>query len=291
MTWEVMALPPALAMMRAMKRPDPVPPHAATPLGQMLREWRAARRISQFDLALDSRISARHLSYVENGKAHPSRELLGQIADALDMPLRERNALLLAAGYAPSFRESALTAPEMAVVARAIEMILAQQEPFPAFVVDRHWNVLMANGAMARLLHSLKPGGPKHANILHQVFDPDDLRPCIANWDTVAADLIRHLHDAIARAPSDRTARTLLDEVLRYPDTPASWRRREVGATPLPVITTVFAGPHGPLGFFSTLTTFGTSWDVTAEETRIECMHPLDERTRAHCRALAQAAA
>jgi len=255
----------------------------------MLREWRAARGISQLDLALLSDVSARHLSYVETGRSQPSRALLEQLADALDMPLRERNALMLAAGYAPVYRETKLDAPELTLVRRAIDAILAQQSPYPAFVVDRTWNVLLANEGMGRLLTSLKPEGPRHANIVRQVFDPEDIRPLIVNWDEVAGDLVRHLHHEIARSPSDRTARDLLAEALAYPGIPARWERRDVHAAPLPVITTVFKGPRHPLGFFSTLTSFATSWDVTTQETRIECMHPLDEPTRRYCQTLAEA--
>jgi len=263
------------------------PANAATPVGRMLREWRAVRRISQLDLALDSDISTRHLSCIETGKAQPSRALLDQLADTLGMPLRERNALLLAAGYAPIYRESGLSAPELQLLARAVDSILAQQEPYPAFAVDRCWNVLAVNRGMTRLLGSIKPGGPLHGNILRQVFDPGDMRPHIGNWDEVAGDLIRHLHEACARNPVDHALHALLDEVLAFPEVPSGWRRREARA-PLPVITTVFIGPTGPLSFFSTLTGFGTSWDITAEETRIECMHPVDEAARAYCRALAE---
>ena len=140
---------------------------------------------------------------------------------------------------------------------------------------------------MTRLLGSIKTGGPRHGNILRQVFDPGDMRPHIGNWDEVAGDLIRHLHEACARNPVDHALHALLDEVLAFPEVPSGWRRREARA-PLPVITTVFIGPTGPLSFFSTLTGFGTSWDITAEETRIECMHPVDEAARAYCRALAE---
>ncbi len=257
-----------------------------TPLGHLLREWRAARRLSQLDLALDSEISARHLSYIETGKAQPSRDLLHQVAEALDMPLRERNAMMLAAGYAPIYRESDLSDPEMRLVASAIDFMLAQQEPFPAFVIDRCWNVRSANASMRRLLDSVKPGGPIHANIVRQVFDPEDMRPYVANWEDVARDLIRHLHHSINRNPADGRLRALLDEAMAYPGVPTDWRRREFRA-PVPVITTIFRGPSGDLGFLSSVTEFGTSFDITAEETRIECMHPLDEPTRAHCKTLA----
>ncbi len=265
----------------------PAPSSAASRVGDLLREWRAARRMSQLDLALEANVSSRHLSWVETGKSQPGRDLVEQLADALEMPLRERNTLLVAAGYAPKYRQTDLSAPEMALLRRAVEFIIRQQEPFPAFVIDRHWDVLMVNPAMERVFGALKPGGPIHGNILRQVFDPADMRPLLANWEEVAGDLIRHLHHEAAAAPSDLRVRALLAEILAYPDVPQDWRRRELGATPLPVITTVFRKDDLELRFFSTLTTFGTSQDVTIEGLRIECMFPADQATEAFCRSLA----
>ena len=253
-------------------------PHA----GRLLRQWRGFRRLSQLDLALESGTSMRHLSCIETGKAQPGRALLQRLAEALDMPLRERNAMMLAAGYAPIYRESPLAAPEMAVIDQAISLILAQQEPFPGFAIDRLWNVVAANAATGRLLRAVKPGGPRHGDIVRQVFDGEDMRPCIANWSEVAGDLIAHLHHAIARNPADLALQALLREALAMAGEAPPPPRHESGA-PLPVLTTIFIGPEGPLRFFSTITSFGTSWDITAEEIRIECMHPLDDATREYC--------
>jgi transcriptional regulator with XRE-family HTH domain len=253
------------------------------PVGALLREWRAARRLSQLDLALDAGVSTRHLSCVETGKAKPSREMVALLADTLEMPLRERNALLLAAGYAPEYPETDLSSQELAPVRRAIECILEHQEPYPAFVLDRHWNILMANGAAARVTGFLR-GGSTHANMMREFFDPDGLRACVANWEEVAEDLVRHLHDALAVSPSDAKARSLLDELLRYPGVPSRWRTRELGALPSPVLTVEFRKGDESLRFFSTITTFGTSRDVTLDELRIECTFPADEATAALCR-------
>src|SRR5262245_41246832 len=197
-------------------------------LGARLREWRAARRLSQLDLALTADVSARHLSCVETGKAQASREMIARLADALDMPLRERNALLTAGGYAPEYAETALGAPELAQIQRAIDCILEHQEPFPAFVLNRRWDVLKANQAAARVAAHLR-GGSAHGNMLRQFFDPGDLRACVVNWEEVAGDLLRHLHDEIAASPSDAGARALLEEVLRYPGVPSEWRTRDLG--------------------------------------------------------------
>jgi transcriptional regulator with XRE-family HTH domain len=196
------------------------------PLGDLLRQWRGARRMSQMDLALEAGISTRHLSYVETGKARPSRELVALLAGALDMPMRDRNALLVVAGYAPGYRETPLSDPQMTLVRRAVEFILAQQEPYPAFVANRHWDVLMVNAGLARVFDWLRDGVQPHGNIMRQVFDPADMRPFVENWEEVAGDLIGHLH---LEAATDKTSRALLDEVLAYPDLPARWKRRELG--------------------------------------------------------------
>lgn len=264
------------------------PPAPVPAIGQLLRDWRAARRLSQLDLALDASISTRHLSCVETGKAQASRELIGRLADALDLPLRERNALLVAAGYAPRYPESALATPALTQVRRAIQAILAQQEPYPAFLLNRHWDVLQANRAAARINRFVLGGRDSaHGNMLRQFFDPADLRAAVANWEEVAGSLIHHLHNEVAAAPSDSAARALLDDILAYPDVPARWRRREPDGGALPLLTTVLQRDGYELRFFSTITTFGTPRDVTVDELHIECCFPMDEATARLCRELA----
>lgn len=257
-------------------------------LGTLLREWRSARRCSQFDLALAAGTSTRHLSCIETGKAQPGRDLLARLADALDLPLRARNALSLAAGYAPQHPESALDAPTLARIDQAIDAMLAQQEPYPAFLINRHWDVLRSNAAAARVNRAVLGGRDSaHANILRQFFDPADLRAAIANWNEVAGELLHHLHEQVAAAPGDATARALLHELLAFPDVPARWRRRDLSATPSPLLTTVLRSQGIELRFFSTLTTFAMPRDVTLAELHIECCFPMDEATAAACRQLA----
>lgn len=256
-------------------------------VGALLREWRAARRMSQLDLALEAGVSARHLSCVETGKAQPGRDLVAQLADALGMPLRERNALLMAAGYAPEYPETTLSAPELEQVRRAIDLIIEHQEPYPAFVLNRRWDVLLSNRAAMRIAGFLR-GGSAHTNMVRQFFDPDDLRAVVVNWEEVAGDLIRHLHDEIAASPSDVRARALLDEALSYPGAPSRWRTRDLRAAPAPVLTVEFRKDNHKLRFFSTITTFGTSRDVTLDELRIECAFPADDATAEICRTLAR---
>jgi transcriptional regulator with XRE-family HTH domain len=253
-------------------------------VGVLLREWRDARRISQIALAVDAGISSRHLSYIETGKSQASRDVIGRLAAALEMPLRDRNNLLMAAGYAPAYRESGMEAPEMEQVKRAIDCLLAQQEPYPAFVMNRHWNILRANAAAVRISADVMGGRPpRHANMLRQFFDPDDLRSKVENWHEIALALLRHLQDLVATHPGDVAAKQLLEDVLRYPGVPLAWRRRTTTTAPSSMMTTVLRGRSGTFRFFSTITTFGTPWDVTVDDLHIESSFPVDPETAELC--------
>jgi transcriptional regulator with XRE-family HTH domain len=265
---------------------QPVPLRPDAGVGAILRYWRCARRLSQLELALEADVSSRHLSYVETGRSQPSREMLLRLADALEVPLRERNALLVAAGFAPRYYETSLAAPEMAQMRGAVELILRQQQPFPAFVLDRYWNIVMANDAAPRCTRFLLGAEPTETNMLRLCLHPNGLRPTMPNWEETAADLIRHLHHQIATSPADARAKELLAEVLAYPETPTHWRTRDVTVPPTPLLTTFFRKGDVELRFFSTITTFGTPHDVTLEELRIECSFPVDESTAKVCRDL-----
>ncbi|CAM5473278.1 helix-turn-helix domain-containing protein [Rhodanobacter lindaniclasticus] len=263
-------------------------PNVRPPIGALLREWRTVRRMSQLGLALEAGMSSRHLSCVETGKARASRELVCRLADVLDMPLRERNALLLAGGYAPQYQEHALATPALERMRQAIELIVAHQEPYPAFVIDRQWNVLMTNEAAVRVNRLLMDGRPsRHANLLQQVFDPEDFRPVIINWPEVAEKFIRHVHEQLAAAPTDHALQSLLAEVLAYPGVPQHWRVRDLGDAPAPVLELTFRSHRGELRFFETITTFSMPRDVTLDELRIECAFPADDRTASICAELA----
>lgn len=248
--------------------------------GALLRDWRIARHLSQLRLALDAEISARHVSQIETGKARASRDMVIRLADALGLPLRERNTLLLAAGYAPEYTALSLETKEMAPIRRAIALTLEHQEPYPAFVLDRRWDIVNANAAAARV-DAFLGVRMKHRNMVRQFFDPDSLRAAVANWEEIAGDLIRHLHDEPA-------ARDLLDEVLHYPGVPKRWARRESGPAPSPLLTVEFRKGDQSLRFFSTITRFGTPRDVTLDELRIECTFPADDATAEICRTLAR---
>jgi transcriptional regulator with XRE-family HTH domain len=266
--------------------PLPRPATRGTEIGTLLRHWRTARHLSQLELALDAHVSSRHLSYVETGRSQPSREMVLRLADALDVPLRARNALLVAAGFAPVYFETGLGAPEMAQLRSAIELILHHQEPYPAFVLDRHWNIQMANQAAARCTRFLLGAEPNEQNMIRLVVQPNGLRPVLVNWEEIAGDLIRHLRSHIAALPSDEHAAALLREVLAYPGVPADLGSREDGAPATPLLMTVFRKDDVELRFFSTITTFGTPRDVTLEELHIECSFPADESTAARCHEL-----
>lgn len=253
-------------------------------VGALLRHWRTVRRLSQLDLALEASVSSRHLSYVETGRSQPSRELLLQLADALQVPLRERNMLLVAGGYAPRYFETGLAAPEMTQMRSAVELILRHQEPYPAFVLDRYWEIRLTNQAAQRCTRFLLGAEPTETNMMRLVLHPDGVRPMMMNWEETAGDLVRHLHNQIAMAPWDQRAQALLAEVITYPGIPARWRTREIGAPTSPLMTTNFQKGDIKLRFFSTITTFGTPHDVTLEELHIECSFPVDQATDRACR-------
>jgi transcriptional regulator with XRE-family HTH domain len=260
----------------------------ASPLGARLRYWRAQRRLSQLELALQSGVSARHLSCAETGRARPSREVIHALAAALDLPLRERNALLMAAGFAPAFQESALGSDDFAPMRQAIDLTLTAHEPFPAFAFDGSWNVLQANRAMVRVFSRVRPGGPKHANVVRQVLDPDDLRPYIENWGEVAFNLLAHVEEAALSRPSDAALQSLLAAARNTSGLPH--RPTKHAALPRsPVMVAIFRAGDRKLRFFSTLTRFMAAADVDLEEVGVECLHPVDEETRCFCRELWEA--
>jgi len=203
--------------------------------GLLLRQWRSVRRISQLNLSLDADISMRHLSCLETGRAHPSREMILRLAEALQIPLRERNVLLLAAGYAPLYRDAALDAPELEAARRAVDLLMAQFEPYPVLVLDRCWNTLRMNAGAKRFL-ALFPGcdsGTPH-NGPRLVFHPQGLRPFIENWEFVAARIIRRVHGEARDNPADDTLKRFLEELLSYPGVPNRWRMLDLDGTASP---------------------------------------------------------
>jgi len=258
-------------------------------LGALLRHWRDIRGRSQFELSLDTGVSQRHISFIESGRSAPGRQTLLDIAQALDIPLRERNTVLLAAGYAPIYSEGAWNAAEMQTINAAMGRVLQQHEPFPALVMDRYWNVLMANDAAPRFFNSFidmaARQGPR--NMLHLIFDPDGMRPFVADWESVAKSLIQRVYrESVGRVVDEKT-RELLAALLAYPDVKAEWKSpKALGAMPvtsnMPVIPLSFVKDGKVLNYFSMVTTVGTPQTVAAQELRIECLFPADEVTERH---------
>lgn len=260
-------------------------------IGSLLQYWRKMRHLSQLALANEADVSPRHVCFVETGRSKPSREMVLLLAQVLDVPLRERNALLLAAGYAPMYKETNLDAPELGQVRLALDAILRQQEPFPAVVMNRIWDVMGTNEAAQRffafLLGANAASGP--ANVIRMMFDPKGLRPYVDNWESVAESLVQRIHrEAVGGVKDDATAR-LLDEILTYPDVPRRFRKPNVETAVVPVLPVRFSKNGMTFNYFSTVTTLGTPLDVTLQEVRIECFFPADKETERLARELRDA--
>jgi transcriptional regulator with XRE-family HTH domain len=252
----------------------------ATPVrggvGGLLRDWRQRRRLSQLDLAVEAEVSTRHLSFVETGRSKPSRELVLHLAEHLEVPLRDRNGLLMAAGYAPVYRETSLDGDAMAPVREALDTILAGHEPYPAVIVDRHWNLVSANAALPLLLDGVAPELLEPpANALRVSLHPDGMAPRIANLDEWSAHLLGRLQRQEA-ASADPVLAELRVELLRYPGVVGEYA--EDPASMLFVPLRLRAGDD-ELSFFSTIATFGTALDITLAELSIESFFPADRHT------------
>jgi transcriptional regulator with XRE-family HTH domain len=259
----------------------------ASQVGELLQHWRRTRSMSQLALALEANVSPRHVSFVETGRSQPSREMVLQLAAALDVPLRERNSLLLAAGYAPVYRESSLDNPGLRAVNQALRVMLLKQEPYPAVVMNRCWDILASNTAAERFFAYLlgERLAPTPPNVVRMMFDPNLLRPFVVDWETTAEALVRRVHrESIGGVPDDATKR-LLDEVLAYPGVPERWA---TDAPIVPIIPVTFAKDGRQFAFFSAVTTLGTPQDITLQELRIECFYPLDDATETNIREVLQ---
>ena len=264
------------------------PSRRSSPFGSLLQHWRQVRRTSQLALATEAEVSPRHICFLETGRARPSRDMVLLLASTLDIPLRERNLLLLAAGYAPAYRETQLDSPELGAVRGALQAILRQQEPYPAVVMNRSWDILTSNDAASRffgyLLDPAPASGP--ANVIRMMFDPKGLRPFVLSWEAVAEALVTRIHrEAVGGAPDPATVQ-LLDEVLAFPDVPRRWQRPNPETPLTPVIPVSFRKGAKTFSYFSTVTTLGTAQDVTLQELRIECFFPMDAETEQNAKEL-----
>lgn len=253
-------------------------------VGQLLRRWRQTRRLSQLELAIQAEVSTRHLSFVETGRAAPSREMLLHLAEHLDVPLRDRNELLLAAGYAPAYPATALDSPQLSAVREAIRQILGGHEPYPAVVVDRAWRLVDANSSVAVLTEGVAPEllAPP-ANVMRLTLHPDGMAPRVANLPEWRAHLLERLRRQLVTGDDDLAA--LYEELRGYP-----------GGEPGPEVEVPGPGDFAvplrlrhrarELAFFSTTATFGTPLDITVAELVIESFFPADEETRKYLQSL-----
>jgi transcriptional regulator with XRE-family HTH domain len=255
--------------------------------GILLKQWRDQRGFSQLDLAITSQVSQRHISFLESGRAKPSRAMVLQLAAVLEIPLRQQNLMLSSAGFAPIHAETDLSAPEMTSIRKALDFMLLQQEPYPAIVVDRYWNLLLTNQGATRLLTDFIDPEKLQAlfyvdgkiNLMRVMFHSQGLRPFIANWEDVANHLLQRLHrEALAEGESDQST-TLLKELMNYPDVSEIWQTSSRTAHNALLLTVHLKRDDLELQFFSTIATLGTPYDITLQELRIECLFPADEAT------------
>jgi transcriptional regulator with XRE-family HTH domain len=246
-------------------------------VGTLLRDWRRRRRLSQMELALEAGVSTRHLSFVETGRSQPSPEMVLTLAEQLEVPLRERNQLLLAAGYAPRYADHALDDPELTSVRDAVGHVLTGHEPYPAFAVDRWWTMLASNAALGPLLEGVSDDLlTPPVNCIRVALHPDGLAPRIVNLSEWKGHLVHRLQRE-AQVTGDPRLVELLDEALSYPGEPAP---QDPSGLALMVALRLRAGAQGPpLTFFSTVTTFGTAVEVTVSELSVEAFFPADGET------------
>jgi transcriptional regulator with XRE-family HTH domain len=270
--------------------------HRSQPtVGELLRRWRDQRRLSQMALALDAEVSTRHLSFVETGRAQPSRDMVVRLAEHLDVPLRERNELLLAAGYAPAYSESAMDEERMEAVRAAVRQVLAGHDPYPALVVDRHWEMLDANAGVAVLLAGVDPEQlAPPVNALRLSLHPDGLAPRIANLGEWRAHILDRLRRQVA-ATADPQLASLLAELTAYPcDQPereSTLPTETVSTHPEIIVPLRLRHGDGELRLMSIISTFGTPLDITVEELSIEAFFPADPHTARVLRSAVEAQA
>ena len=246
--------------------------------------------MNQLALATDAEISIRHLSFLETGRARPSRAMVERLGTVLDVPLADRNLLLLAAGYAPLYGARELDARDLEPVRRALQFILRQQEPYPALVLDARWNVVMRNAAAERIFRIFRgptrPSREHGGNALHSTFHPDGLRRFIVNWEEFAGALIQTVH---RDAATSAAAAGLRDELLAYPGVPSRWRMPELRAAAPPLLTMRLRKDDLTLAFFTTMTMLANPQDLTLAQLKIECFHPADALTESIAARLAAA--
>ncbi len=256
-------------------------------VGEHLREWRQRRRMTQLELALEAEISSRHLSFVETGRAHPSRDMLLHLSETLAIPLRERNAILLAGGFAPVYGERSFDDPALAAARAAVDIVLKASEPFPALAIDRLWNIVAVNAGAGALLADVGPALLEKPNALRIALHPQGVSQRIANYGEWRAHLLERLRQQIA-ASGDPELEALFEELSAY-KAPQGATRHHAGGPAAPAIVVPLRLRHGEkiLSFMSTMTVFGTPVDVTLSELAIETFFPADAETAEALRGVA----
>jgi len=262
--------------------------NVSTPIGVLLRDWRQRRKLSQLELALEAEVSTRHLSFIETGRAKPSRGLLLQLCELLELPLRERNRWLLAAGFAPQFEQAPQDSRALQAARAAVQRVLELPQPYPALAVDRHWNLVQANPAAQALLGELLPGPtPNPLNVLRISLHPQGLAPMIANLAEWRQHLLARLRRQVALT-ADGVLVELLEELQSYPPLPHEQPAHPHESTHADVLMLFrLHTPAGELALFSTITVFGTPAEVTLSELAIEAFYPADADTAERLRQLA----
>lgn len=250
-----------------------------------LRYWRNKRGYSQLRLSTESSISQRHISFLESGRSQPSKEIILKLGVVLDIPLRQRNVMLLAAGFAPAYQERSLSDPELKSVKQALDFMLAQQAPFPALVVDRLWNLVMANGPAAIMMKWLLdmpdhlPIPREGVNILKLMLDPAGVRKYLRNWEDVCTDLLHWIQREAMSDGLGSEAAQLLKELTAFPGIKEATQTPNLDTRALPFLAVQIRKDNVELNMFTTITTMGTPHDVTVHELRIESFFPADEAT------------
>lgn len=263
------------------------PQSKALEFGSLLKLWRTSRRLSQLDLALEANVSQRHLSFLESGRAQPSRDMILMLSDSLRVPLRERNELLLSAGSAPMYQERGLDGSDMVAIRNALEMTIRHHEPYPALVLNRHWDVVLQNTAVDRLVGLL--GSPTNVwqrvdssgqrNLMRLALHPCGLQTLVRNWHQTAAILLLRLQREVNANPTNSQLRALFSDLCKLPGIPPKWGSTYWDAAAPPIMTLELNWGDSSLKLFSMISTFGTALDVTADELRLELFFPSDEVT------------
>ena len=249
--------------------------------GQELKRWRTARRMSQLDLASAAGVSQRHLSFLETGRAKPSREMVLHLARELDVPLRDQNTWLRAAGFVEEYPSHGLDDVELTHVRQVLQQLLDAHAPFPAYVIDRAWNIVMVNAPAGMLTSSLVPAEDAavlEGNVIRLMLHPQGIKPYVTNWEQASSALLARFRRDVAHHPGDPVLTELESEVLAYEGIDALVSGVPASSDDL-VLSLDLATPLGPMRFLTTIATIGAAYDVTVEELRIETLLPADAET------------